>query len=105
MKEIRIAIMEWQKDGPCIPVEFTRQSNDGRMTLIIDEKADDVQVLWAIMSTENLSDARESLRDRDNDLVSHGLSGSPKDCRQVLKAPDFSPGMIYNLCATKLIAF
>ena len=28
---------EWAHDGPSLPVEFARQSRDGRMTLVISE--------------------------------------------------------------------
>ena len=27
---------KWFEDGPLLPIEFTRQSDNGRMTLIID---------------------------------------------------------------------
>src|SRR5690348_5301348 len=30
---------EWFKDGPFAPIEFTRKSTDGRITLVIDPSA------------------------------------------------------------------
>jgi hypothetical protein len=60
---------EWFKDGPFMPVEFTRQSTDGRMTLVVEPTAVPVRVLWAVMLSEDLQAAKEALRDRE------GISG------------------------------
>jgi hypothetical protein len=57
---------EWFKDGPFGPVEFTRQSSDGRMTLVIDPRATPTRLLWAHMFPVELSVAREALRDRES---------------------------------------
>ena len=57
---------EWYKDGPLLPVEFTRISSNGRVTLIIDQEAEPVQVLWAKMTMTDVKTARESLRVRED---------------------------------------
>lgn len=57
---------EWFKDGPFAPVEFTRQSSGGRVTLVIEPNAVPVRVLWAVMIPIDLQPAQEALRDREN---------------------------------------
>ncbi len=56
---------EWFKDGPFLPIEYTRKSNDGRLTLVISNEAKLVRTLWAIMDTVDLSVAITSLRIRE----------------------------------------
>jgi hypothetical protein len=56
---------EWFRDGPFLSVEFTRKSSDGRVTLVIDDKAAPVRVLWATMLPDDLQTARAALRDRE----------------------------------------
>lgn len=60
---------EWFKDGPFAPIEFTRQSSDGRMTLVIDPSAAPVRLLWAHMLPTELWAAKKALSDRE------GLTG------------------------------
>lgn len=59
---------EWFLDGPFLPIEFTRKSQDGRLTLVITETAKPIRTLWALMATENLDTAKNSL------LVREGIS-------------------------------
>jgi hypothetical protein len=56
---------EWFKDGPLIPIEFVRQSDNGRITLVIDVASKPVRTLWALMTTDDLGAAVESLRKRE----------------------------------------
>lgn len=56
---------EWFEDGPKIRIEFTRQSKDGRLTLVIVPNAPEVSSLWAIMTVGDIADARASLKERE----------------------------------------
>jgi hypothetical protein len=55
----------WFEDGPLIPVEFLRQSNNNSITLVMAEAAPLLRSLWAIMDTDDLTTAREELRKRE----------------------------------------
>lgn len=55
----------WQEDGPFIPTEFARVSSDGRLTLVLHSDAPKNQVLWALSSCTDLTDAIENLAERE----------------------------------------
>ncbi|MEO8433932.1 MAG: hypothetical protein ABI596_03490 [Pyrinomonadaceae bacterium] len=55
----------WFLDGPLIPIEFSHQSQDGRITLVIDPRAKHVRALWVILSVDDLDAAISSLARRE----------------------------------------
>jgi len=61
---------EWFKNGPRVCIEYTRQSNNGCITLVIDPLAEPVNLLWARMIPTELSAARETLRKRERTKLS-----------------------------------
>jgi len=73
---------EWRADGPVLPVEFARQSSDGRITLVIAPRCEPVPTLWSLFNTRDLAEARESLlqreripRSRARDVIAHQRRG------------------------------
>ena len=56
---------EWKKDGPSVPIEYLRQSQNGRLTLVIETSAPKLMVLWAKMQTNDIAVAKENLRQRE----------------------------------------
>jgi hypothetical protein len=48
----------WENDGPTLPLEFSRVSADGRLTLVIDAKfGKQLPSLYALSSRSNVADA------------------------------------------------
>lgn len=57
---------EWRKGGPALRLEFSRVSEDGRLTLVIDVKnGESVCVRYAESFRSDLRDAICDLRDRE----------------------------------------
>ena len=55
----------WKKNGPCLPVEFSRVSNDCRLTLVIADGVDTVTTLWAVSEYTEMRAAMDNLRHRE----------------------------------------
>jgi hypothetical protein len=56
----------WRSDGPRLPIEFARISQDKRLTLVINDGASELPVYWALSERTALNEARENLRLREN---------------------------------------
>lgn len=56
---------EWHGDGPSLPLEFARKSNDGRMTLVVCKQGTLCPTLWNTLSSTSLDEAREALAERE----------------------------------------
>lgn len=56
---------DWFKDGPELPIEFARISDNGRLTLVIKPGFRPVRVFHAESGFSNLEEARENLRLRE----------------------------------------
>jgi hypothetical protein len=56
---------DWHDDGPELPVEFLRQSKNGRLTLVIDPESPKQRVLWAPLSVKLSSEAVSALSTRE----------------------------------------
>lgn len=56
---------EWSSDGPLLPVEFARQSSDGRITLVVTSGAKHIPVCWAKLDLSSVGAAKRSLAKRE----------------------------------------
>tara|TARA_R110002124_G_C8732034_1_gene496703 strand:+ start:44 stop:577 length:534 start_codon:yes stop_codon:yes gene_type:complete len=55
----------WIETGPILPIEFSRISRNGRLTLVITKNGSDVQTLYAYSSEITLDNALQNLRKRE----------------------------------------
>jgi hypothetical protein len=55
----------WHRDGPYLPVEFARISARNRLTLVIHPPSRSQQTLWVAAASDDLSQVRENLRERE----------------------------------------
>lgn len=56
---------KWRKDGPMLPIEFARKSDDGRLTLVIHPGSSRQRTYWAISEETGLGKARANLKERE----------------------------------------
>lgn len=56
---------EWLEDGPKLPLEFARESKDGRMTLVIVEQGVPLPTLWAELNVGSIEEAVQALFERE----------------------------------------
>jgi hypothetical protein len=61
----------WNKDGPKLPIEFARVSEDGRLTLVITPEAKPLTTLWAYSAFGSLDQAKENLGEREGTIISN----------------------------------
>jgi hypothetical protein len=77
----------WRLDGPWLPIEFARISQDGRLTLVIYPNSKDQRTYWALSEFTSLDEARHNVSERENAKVPdiHYLNrngGTPKGITQ-----------------------
>ncbi len=63
-KDLRIS-SEWYEDGPNLPIEFARESIDGRMTLVLTKEAKESASLWAVLEESDIKTAKANLAKRE----------------------------------------
>lgn len=77
---------KWFYDGPYLPIEFARQSTNGRITLVIEENSAPIQTMWILMNTNDINEASESLRKREGTIKKHihkiGINDTPENSVQ-----------------------
>lgn len=60
---------EWHKDGPVLPLEFSRISKDARLTLVLDDTGTKLPTLHRQSDRSCLTDTVADLRDRECTLI------------------------------------
>lgn len=82
----------WETDGPLLPVEFARVSQDGRLTLVLYPDVSDVPVLWARAAHKDLQQAIDNLRRREGTSTnSIGFLSIPDNRSRYDVIPDILP--------------
>ncbi len=80
----------WQDDGPPLPVEFARRSQNGLVTLVIVDGAPTVQTLWAPLNVPDLAAAVEALRQRErmpsSNRIGRWPDGAPNSQAKIIAA-------------------
>jgi len=59
-------VTNWNNNGVILPIEFSRISKDGRLTLVITEKyGTELKTYWAISGINSIEKAIENLKERE----------------------------------------
>lgn len=79
---------EWQNDGPSLPIEFSRISENGRLTLVIDTRATDVKTLYITSAFQEIEAAILNLaaREQTENLENIGFINFIANTQRVLDA-------------------
>jgi len=56
---------DWHEDGPLLPIEYRRISRDGRITLVLNPRVEDVKTLWVDADFAKLGETIKNLCDRE----------------------------------------
>lgn len=78
----------WHHDGPHLPIEFCRTSDGGELATAICLNAPPVQVLWARLTTDDLTEACALLRQRE------GIPAQRVDGVGMLRVTPQMPGVL-----------
>lgn len=61
----------WHDDGPMLPIEFARVADAGELSTTLCEGMAPQRTWWVLLQDEDLAEARESLRQREQVDVEH----------------------------------
>ncbi len=91
---------DWQTGGPVLRIEFSRISDDGRLTLVIDEQHGvDVETRFALSGLSELDLAIKNLQEREGARHADSIGYACRDGRQSKQAVNQHPKSCANICA------
>lgn len=85
---------EWYEDGPSLPIEFARESTDGRMTLVLTKETKESTSLWAILEESDIETAKANLAKRE------GIAD--KNIRYSVGYWDSNSGEFHGCCSKQI---
>jgi len=71
----------WSEDGPSLPLEFARESRDGRMTLVIVDDLPPIPTLWTRLAVASIEEAVQALLEREGAAWIGSIGRWPLDHR------------------------
>ena len=77
----------FREDGPRLPIEFSRVSLDGRVTLVIDPAAPLLRTLWIPLAVESLEEATLALGRREKIVPEHWADWVGRHVREATEPP------------------
>ena len=77
----------FREDGPSLPIEFSRISLDGRVTLVINPAAPLLRSLWAPLVAQSLEEAIEALGRREMIVPERWADWVGRRSRQLPETP------------------
>lgn len=81
----------WRLDGPKLPIEFARISQDGRLTLVIRLGSEDQPTYWAVSELTTRDEACRNLREREG--------AKPEDIHYLTRNGQAAPGILPEVMA------
>lgn len=84
---------QWQPGGPLLPVEFARESSNGRITLVICDGVASVPTQWALLNVDDVQAAISALAERE---------GIIKRVDTDIGLIDARTGRSYGACASEV---
>jgi hypothetical protein len=92
---------KWRSDGPKLPLEFARISQDGRLTLVILLGAKKQQTYWALSEFDNVSAARQNLREREGWCALKNIHSLPAKNRDADDIPPMVRKLVSDWLTTR----
>jgi len=96
----------WKTGGPVLPIEFSRVSKDGRLTLVIDPAGPPVPTRFALSPRTDITDAVEDLRKREGTIrkwIGFFVAATGASSRQQFPEQVDINGVLREWCAAQQI--